>query len=427
MNKFKNINRIVLVFILIHCVISSYSQTNISSPYSRYGLGQIQQNVSVKSLSMGGVCLANKANDFINISNPASYSAYDSTSFVFEGGINGVFSQLENQNNNFYTSNLSLNYLLFGFPISRKFAFSFGLLPFSNMGYSISDSNTIADIGNVDFNYKGEGGFNKFFGGVSYKICNSLAIGANMSYLFGSLNKTRTVTFPEGVNIYSIRESNALKVSDIVFDYGLQYEKKFKNDNSLSFGLVAGLTTKLNATQSILTESFSGVNYSSTYIKDTIENSSTDGIIIIPPFYGGGVMFKKSNKWILGADYKYQEWSKFSNFGTLDSLKNSMQASIGFSLLPKNTGNNSFWGKSTYRVGVRVAQTYLQLKNTQLNEYGISFGFAFPMQKSKSTINLGFEIGQRGTVENNLIKETYGIVSCSLSIFERWFLRRKYE
>jgi len=248
-----------------------------------------------------------------------------------------------------------------------------------------------------------------------------------MSYLFGSLNKTRTVTFPESVNIYSIRESDAYKVSGIIFDYGLLYEVKFKNNNALSLGLITGLTTKVNARENILTQSFDGVTFGSTYIKDTIENSSTKGNIVIPPFYGGGIMFKKADKWLIGADYKFQQWSKFSSFGVLDSLKNSMQAAIGLSIFPSNNLSGSIFKKTTYRFGLRMAQTYLQLKNTQLNEYAVSFGFAFPMQRSKSVMNFGFEVGQRGTVENNLIKETFVNISCSLSIYERWFLRRKYE
>ena len=427
MKNYKIFKSLVLAFVLIHSVLNLTAQTNISSPYSRYGLGQINQNFSVKAMSMGGVSIANRQNDFVNIANPASYSAFDTTSFVFDGGINGIFGQLKNKNNEAFTSNLSLSYLLFGFPVSRKFAVSFGLIPYSNIGYNLSDSNLIADIGNINYNYKGEGGFNRFFGGVSYNITKGLSVGANVSYLFGSLNKTRTVTFPESVNVYSIRESNAYRVSDIILDYGLLYEKKLNNDNILSLGLIAGLKSNVNANASTLTESFSGVNYGSNYIKDTIENSTAKGNIVLPPYYGGGLMFKKSNKWLVGVDYKFQEWSKFSSFGVLDSLKNSMQAALGFCIFPSNSLSNSIFKKSTYRIGFRAAQTYLQLKNTQLNEYGISFGFGFPMQRSRSTINIGFELGQRGTVENNLIKETFGMVSLSLAIYERWFIRRKYE
>jgi len=417
----------VLYVILTQYSFISRAQTNISSPYSRYGLGQIHQNNSIKALSMGGMCLAFKSNDFINISNPATYAGFDTTSFLFEGGINGTFSQLKNQTKSLYTSNLSLNYLLFGFPVSKRISFSFGLLPYSNMGYNITDSTHVTDIGDIKYYFIGEGGFNKFYGGTSLKIFPDFSLGVNMSYLYGSLNKTRTVTFPESVNIYSIRERKETKVSDLIFDFGLLYEKKFKNNNALSIGLVSGLSSKLNANEIVLTESFSGITYASTYIKDTLENTIIKGNIVLPPYYGGGIMFKKENSWLLGADYKYQEWSNYTSFGLIDSLKNSMQASVGLSVFPTSGGGNSFWSKTTYRLGFRFAKSYLQLKNTQLNEYGISFGFAFPMQRSKSSLNVGFELGQRGTVENNLIKESFALVSCSLSIYELWFIRRKYE
>jgi len=427
MTSFPTIRIQLITGIFLLNILSAYAQTNIRSPYSRYGLGQIHTNYSIKAMSMGGMCLANSNSDYINFSNPATYSAFDTTSFVFEGGINGIFAQMRNQNTSVYTSNLSLNYLLFGFPVSKRFAFSFGLLPFSNIGYSISDSANITDIGDIKYYYKGEGGFNKVYSGASVKIFKGFSAGLNVSYLFGSLNKIRTITFPESVNMYSIREANETKVSDILFDYGLLYEKKFKNNNSLSFGLITGLKSKLNAKEYILTESFSGLTYGSTYIKDTLENSTQKGDIVLPSYFGGGIAFKKGNKWLIGGDYKTQKWTEFSSFGNVDSLSNSMQASLGMSFFPSNPSGTSFWNKTTYRFGVRYAQTYLQLRNTPLNEYGISFGFAFPMQRSKSTINLGIELGQRGTTENNLIKETFALVSCSLSIYERWFIKRKYE
>lgn len=426
MDKFEAILKTTLLTLALFFTSFTQAQTNISSPYSRFGLGQLHQNNSVRLLSMGGTGIAYKSNDCINTSNPATYSGFDSTSFLFEGGINGIFSQLRNNTNAIYTGNLALNYLIFGFPVGKRFAFSFGLVPYSNMGYSLTDSNTVTDIGDINYHYKGEGGFNKFFGGTSVKIIKNLSLGANMSYIFGSLSKTRTITFPESVNLYSIRENSATRISDIAFDYGLHYDINFKNGNTLSLGAVTGTDTRLNASNATLTESFSGLTYGSTYIKDTLVNEELGGIINIPAYYGGGLIFRKSNRWMLGADYKMQEWSKYKAFGISDSLQNSMQASLGFSLFPSPTAS-SLPARTTYRFGIRVAQTYLQLKNTQLNEYGISFGLGIPMQRSKSTINLGFEIGQRGTVENNLIQETFGMITCSLSIYERWFIRRKFD
>ncbi|MCF8339273.1 MAG: hypothetical protein K9I74_14985, partial [Bacteroidales bacterium] len=61
------------------------------------------------------------------------------------------------------------------------------------------------------------------------------------------------------------------------------------------------------------------------------------------------------------------------------------------------------------------------------SEFGISFGVGLPIKNSQSSINLGVEIGQRGTTDNNLIEENYVKFTLGLAIFERWFLQRKYQ
>ena len=45
--------------------------------------------------------------------------------------------------------------------------------------------------------------------------------------------------------------------------------------------------------------------------------------------------------------------------------------------------------------------------NTDINEFGISFGVGLPVGKELSTFNLGFEIGKRGTIDSGLVKENY--------------------
>jgi len=426
-NLLKN-TRIILLFALIHfLVLTSFAQTNISSPYSRYGLGQLHTNSNFRLGAMGGMGLAVKKNDLINISNPATYAGFDSTSFLFEGGVRGIVSQLSNANESVITNNLSINYLLFGFPLGKRFSASFGLLPLSNMGYRFADSDSLNNIGDINYSYEGEGGFNKAFIGTAVKITPNFSLGVNASYIFGALKKTRTITFPEVANIYSVRHVDATIAGDIVFDYGLFYEKSLQNDYSIAFGITGANPAKLNATQNVLIESFSGVNYGLIHVKDTIENSTHKGHLAMPMAYGAGVVLKKSNSWLVGADYRFQEWSTFSSFGVNDSLKNSMQLALGAEFNPSYTLSSSVWKKSTYRFGVRYAQTYLELKNSRLQDYGISFGMGIPLQRSRTAMNVGIEVGRKGTTENNLVRETYGMLTFSLSIYERWFVRRKYD
>ena len=44
-----------------------------------------------------------------------------------------------------------------------------------------------------------------------------------------------------------------------------------------------------------------------------------------------------------------------------------------------------------------------------------------------SNANLGFEIGQRGTKNSNLIQENFISLQLSLSLNDRWFQKRKFD
>jgi len=124
---------------------------------------------------------------------------------------------------------------------------------------------------------------------------------------------------------------------------------------------------------------------------------------------------------------KWQEWSSYTYLGKSDSLKNSLSLSAGGQFRPATNDISSYWKRITYRAGARFNQSYLYLNNTRINEFGISFGFGLPMKKTRSTLNIAFEAGARGTTQNNLIRENYFRFSLGASIFDRWFLKRKYD
>jgi hypothetical protein len=88
----------------------------------------------------------------------------------------------------------------------------------------------------------------------------------------------------------------------------------------------------------------------------------------------------------------------------------------------------------TFRGGLRYNQTYLFLHGHQINEYAISAGFDFPIgNKINKTrlggymINIALEYGQRGTTQNNLIKESFFRATVGLAIKETWFYRPKID
>jgi hypothetical protein len=77
-------------------------------------------------------------------------------------------------------------------------------------------------------------------------------------------------------------------------------------------------------------------------------------------------------------------------------------------------------------LGLRYNSTYLQLRQKHLNEYAVSLGLGLPLRGMKTGINLSAELGTRGTTQSNLIKETYFNFVVGFSIYERWFVKRKY-
>ena len=78
-----------------------------------------------------------------------------------------------------------------------------------------------------------------------------------------------------------------------------------------------------------------------------------------------------------------------------------------------------------YRAGFRYENTGLVIKDKSIEDYGMNFGLGLPLGYSK--IDLGFEIGVRGTQYYNLIRENYFNISVGLSLSDKWFKKRKID
>jgi hypothetical protein len=60
-------------------------------------------------------------------------------------------------------------------------------------------------------------------------------------------------------------------------------------------------------------------------------------------------------------------------------------------------------------------------------DYGITFGIGFKPRLGKTVFNLTFQVGQRGSLNNDLVKETYFIVGVNLSLVDRWFVKSRID
>ena len=427
MSKANNYTRysLLLFSLLLSTLLSA--QIRIASPYSRFGIGDLSGINNDWNFSMGSTGIAFRSPLHINILNPASYSEFDSTSFVFEGGVLMNTTQLRTNIQTVSRNNASLGYLLFGFPVTRWWKTSVGVLPFSDVGYNISTTEEHEGIGKIRRNYTGEGGINRFNWGNGFMIGKNLSVGFNASYLFGNSNRRSSVLFPDSIMNMNTMVDNDITVNSFYFDFGAQYRFKLKKDIKMVIGGIFAPKSAISAKTSKLTRTFVLATDGSEIIKDTIDQTAdTHGKIQFPLSFGLGLSFEKQDHWLLGADFKWQNWNNYTAFEISDSLVNSYQVTFGAEVIPDINAFTKYLKRIRYRVGFSYNSTYLELRGKHLNDYAFSLGFGLPIRGIKTGLNLGLQVGSRGTTQSDLIKETYFKFVIGFSIYESWFVKRKY-
>ena len=77
------------LLVLLLTILSGVAtaQNNTNSPYTRYGYGQMAEYGSGNSKAMGGIAYGLRDGHQVNFANPASYTAVDSLTFIFDGGL----------------------------------------------------------------------------------------------------------------------------------------------------------------------------------------------------------------------------------------------------------------------------------------------------------------------------------------------------
>jgi len=420
---------LLIAFLLLFFVSErTMAQARISSPYSRYGVGDLWQNhYSVTLAGMGNVGLAIRSNNYLNIKNPASYTGFDSTSFLFDVSALGMYTTLKTTEISQSADYGSLGYILFGTPVTKWWRATFGLIPFSNVGYYVTEEKIVDDVGKVQFIYEGSGGLNQLHLGNGFKITENLSIGFNASYVWGVIDRRRRVTFPDSLFMMSTRIDNFDHVSDMMFDIGAQYFIPMKNGMELGVGLVVKPGVNLNSTRKYLAQNYFG-GEDIEFPRDTVAyDASTRGTLEFPLGVGGGVSLRRADNFTVSMDVNWRNWKEYKSYGRSDSLQNSFSIHLGSEYIPKHNSITSYWHRVRYRLGVRYENTYLEINNQPIKEFGISFGLGFPFRRSKSMLNFAFEFGNRGTVENNLVQENFIKFTFGLSIYERWFVKNKYR
>ncbi|MCD0487559.1 outer membrane protein transport protein [Pedobacter sp. MC2016-14] len=443
LNMYKKINYIAAALVLITGV-AAQAQVTTQSPYSRYGVGNIKGSILPQLRAMGGISTAIyrpngslSAYNTINMQNPSSYAGINLT--TIDVGMTGGITELRNSSASESSFNSTLSHVALAFPITRRSALSFGIMPFSELGYQFENQTTLSTPSNpssqvANYIYAGEGGITKAYIGYGIGLGDHFRIGANAEYLFGNLLQSRSTEFVDATAINS-RMQNKNSVGGMSYSYGAQYDIPLGNKTSLTLGYSGSSSSKVNSRKSYVATQYFKDQTSGDELTaiDTLvftENEKTN--LKLPLLHNFGVVLQKDNKWLIGADYRMGKWSEFSIDNQNQGLQDTYGFSIGSQITPDVTSIGSYFKRVDYRLGFAYDKTSINLNNQDIKQMAITFGFGFPLAPSPSgltfyKVNFTTELGKRGSISNGLLEERYINFHLGFTLNDKWFRRFKFQ
>ncbi|HJM16625.1 MAG TPA: hypothetical protein QF851_04140, partial [Flavobacteriales bacterium] len=324
-------------------------------------------------------------------------------------------------------SNTNFSNLSLGFPVNKYIFVSSGLRPFSDIGYKLDyyDATSLPDT--VNISSTGTGGLSNYYFGAAIKLHKTFSVGVNAKYIFGGLSRNRTADFNNS-SIFNISSVNRTNITGMSYEAGLLFNTNLSENKNISFGLTYQNNSDLEAKRTLIGTTYE-LNNSSLIIKDTFQHSTELGAITMPSKLSAGLMYS-SNKWLLVANYSSQNWSDYQlEFEEIeeDFLENSTCFSTGLQYIPDYNSVTKYWKKINYRIGSRMDKSYLNLNGNQISEKALTLGLGLPVKRSNTFFNIAMEIGEKGTTEDDLIKEQFIRFNFGVTFKGIWFVKRKYD
>ncbi|MBQ5689849.1 MAG: hypothetical protein IIV21_07800, partial [Bacteroidales bacterium] len=366
------------------------------------------------------------SNCLLNPNNPASYASIDSLSLLFDAGFYIKTASFSTNKQSASGSNASFDYTSIGLSATKRWKVGLGIMPYANREYNVITEHNNPGSYNVAF--QGEGGLNRVFFANGVKISKNLSVGVTASYIFGTLVDNTSIYYPDSASMINGKRSIDMRVSDFKLDYGLLYRIPI-NKYTVTIGLTYSQGSNISANRDIFIRSmFKGFDNQVESPIDTLKYIENEKVSFkIPHGFGGGISIDNGDGLVVAADFNWAGWEGFTMNGVNDSLQNAWNVAVGASYKPKSTSISKYHKKITYRAGLHFDQTYYNLYGESINKYGLTFGMGLPVPRSLTSFNVAFEVGTMGTIKNNLVKENYFNISVSMSINDRWFVKRRYQ
>ncbi len=414
-------------------LVAQSSSLNTYSPYTFYGIGDIHTEGNAVLRAMGGAGIGFRNYLYINTLNPASYSSVRNNSFLSNFDMEGqnFYAHTTEAKTSFNTFNI--RDISMSFPLGKHLGAAVSVMPLSSVGYNVNyyDNNpeVLGNIGQMFYAYSGSGDVTQFKAGVGYELFKNFSLGADLIYLHGSIERNfsaQPTSITGNGNYYSLNGTEVERINSFHARFGLQWTVLANQERVMTIGATYQLGGKING------EVVRSVPVNSLLLPgEYAENKTYPSTFSMPSMYAVGV-FYHAPKYSLGADYEFADWGSRNSQDVTDNLsfRNTNTVRVGGQYTPNPGDVRNAFNRFTYRAGVRWSQYYMVLNNQPFDDVALTFGVGIPLRMTGlSNINLGLEVGQRGTTKAGLSKENYLKFTIGFSLFgeDYWFVKAKYD
>jgi len=393
------------------------AQNSTSSPFSIFGIGEIETRDFGRTAGMGNVGIGFQSENFLNRRNPSGLTGIDTLRFIFDVSAAVKFSEFLTSSRSQRTFDFNFKNLAVGVRLSKRWTSSVGLSPYSNVGYRLKDQQQIPGTDAYrDVNFSGNGGVNKFYWANAYELFRGFSLGITSSYIFGNIIQN------EETEIITIKETR--NINKIYFDFGLQYSHWFGQYTNVTVGGIYGYKSDMSIQRTQIITSNTGTDRN---------QRRPDLKSYVPESYGAGFSIlrnKKAAEWILAADYQCRNWSvDRSRHGSLAYTDNHIY-SVGLQFTPNKSRTEYLRQLMRFQIGACYNQSYLKVNGYQQNDFSMSLGVGIPFvnqMRTLSYVNIAVNVGESLTGHRGGINERYILLSLNLSLIERWLAKYQWN
>ncbi len=446
-------NRIITLLLLLAAGLpaalrAQTSSINTFSPYSMYGIGELNTPGVAAMRAMGGVGVALRTAAYVNTLNPAAYSMTMRKSVLFDFGLEGQNFYISQKQNNASTkrtsfSTFNIRDVALQVPIAKGIGVGFSIAPYSSVGYRVSrieESDAVwGDVGRVQYSYSGEGDITEAKVGIGWRVWKRLSIGVAAQYYWGDIDRdfnTTVIPYVGEGSYAAMYGTTTYSISRVKAQLGMQLGIIATPKRILTFGATWDMGGDLKPAihHSLILNNVQG---------SIVEDMTTQGKVVLPHRFAAGLNYE-TPRVMMGVDYVFENWggrngsAELTTGGFDMTYRNTSTLRAGVQWVPNPNDVRRFYKRWAYRAGVSYGGYYQTFAGQKVNQYTVSFGIAVPTRfAGMSSINVGVEYGGRGSDKRiavgqrnvGLLKQNYLKFTVGFALFgdDYWFIRQKYD